>query len=923
MQQVNTMNRPGINELVATPKCNASANSNLRRMYGSGQRWIRATLTVMAVSLTTFCNSSVAQVYESFDSGSPTLRLGRNDCSAEVFVQQRTTSGGRNGGPCELVSFRCTAGTRAELVYTVSPVEIIDELSVSLWFWSHRAGSTMSTRVRFPFAINPADGQPLTAWLGNAAYSKAGQWEQLDLTRLRRELNLRQAVLRRAHGQHIDLRKPYIDAVVVNAYTGPGSSTVRFDDLRMTGALSANPTQRNQTDASDRSLLAGGRPKTAFPVGKVQRILEYNGESIQWVRNNGFTGILCNSIPSISLLKQAGVEDIDIIAPAEMAFRTDIAGMLGPVIAWNLGGVLLNKNATTKTALASRLRRVPQLARRELIAFPIESHRQFSAVADCVAIDVPAPTRGLLPHEELALIEEHLNAVGTRNILASVTIGFPESLNDQLRRMPLRSNQESLDDADWHATWIQVMRALEICPRGIVFRSNSPLDSGSADDQRRATQLRLINSLVTLSESVVSGGAPDSTLSCNDANYRARLIRLGRSGLIVATSTKTDSGRVQAGSGKVLKIHLPASLRGSQVARITELQLTSMTVAPSDSGPTIDIVAPDFAELLIVSSSPATLRAAGRKLQSLASGIVFDRWQLASESLHQTSEAWHELIASGNVNSSLRPIGQLEQAGSTLEQAWAQYQSGDIVSAYRSIRRSDAWDAKSTALLLNTLSKTHGDLRGHPLIHAPRAVQSRLERLPYSNLGTWKLDDAIVSPFRHPELWSKSEWSHDVRREDISRSHVQVVPGAQGWTQISLSADGQNNQTLPGGYAGTTVRVKSCGIPAEEGEWLRIDATIKISGDQSLPHRGALVYETMCGAEMGVFVRPSPNWQQVTLYRIATDNAAFQTTFELLGEGELLIGEFAVSRWTPNQRPGIPFRPLISNRSNALIREPR
>ncbi|WP_145348146.1 hypothetical protein [Rosistilla ulvae] len=899
-----------------------SADNHLPQREQGGQHLVWVTLAIAVISPLFFPKYSRAQIQDSFDGGAPVWQLDREDCGAQIITHQRISSGGRDAGPCESISLQTGPGTRAEFIYRIVPTEVIDELVGSLWFWAQRPGARMSLRVRFPFALDPRTGQPAIARIGNATYSQPGQWQQLSLTNAQQQLVVQQAVLRNALGREVDLRQPYIDAVTINAYAGPGTENIRIDDLRIDRAL---PVQLNRlenrsspTDATDVATRA------AFPVGVVKRFLEYNGEALPWLKANGFTGILMQHVPDAAILREANQAGIEIIAPYATVERKDLTNLLAPVIAWNLGDALLEKDVPRSVDIAGRLRRLPGVLRRELVAFPIESHRQYRSVSDCLAIDLPPPVRGLKPAEESAWQAEAIRSTGhAPRFLTAIASGPSRALREQIDGLARCTDTTPIDDYGWHATWLQTMRALETSPCGIVFRSSGALDSGRAEDFQRASVLRLINRFITLTQTIVSTGAATTELKCYDADYRARHIRNGNLGLIIATSTSSVGTMPHAGNGKVLRIAIPPALRGQQIFRFSGMQLERMKLDATPGGSTVDVVAPDFVELFIVSNDPAATARFDRGLHQTSSQIGFDRWQLVRESLKRTTRDWDSMRQLGLSTPTDSAYTILQQANRALDESARVHQSGDVASAYRLLRRADAWDVQATSQLIDALAFDQDRIVSHPALHAPNSAGLYVGMLPRFDKGNWKQDPTVLNPFENPQLWERSGWTHDRRREDLARSDVQIVEQAgNALTALSLSTQSLSGQPLPGGYAGTMLRGRSQSIRCQQGDCLRIDARIRIrSAGPMRPHRGALIYDSYAGSELGLFVRPDNKWHNIRLYRVATNNQPLQTTFELIGEGELQLEQFSVSKWVPKSAP-LPIRPLIGTRPDAIINEP-
>ena len=54
---------------------------------------------------------------------------------------------------------------------------------------------------------------------------------------IERPLRLKVVAVRREYGVTVDLTDPYVDAVVINAYSGPGTTSLRLDELSVDGMV--------------------------------------------------------------------------------------------------------------------------------------------------------------------------------------------------------------------------------------------------------------------------------------------------------------------------------------------------------------------------------------------------------------------------------------------------------------------------------------------------------------------------------------------------------------------------------------------------------------------------------------------------------------------------------------------------------------
>ena len=156
-------------------------------------------------------------------------------------------------------------------------------------------------------------------------------------------------VLRAQYGADVDAREAYIDTILINAYGGPGLTTVWVDDLELAGVVSpqamgrlasatrsaapgaatlgppqgsspgtplATPTGIPSVERSGPVLLVGGKP--FFP-----RIVEHQGEPAARLRALGFNTVWLTSVPSPEFLREASGAGLWIIAPPPPAAQLE------------------------------------------------------------------------------------------------------------------------------------------------------------------------------------------------------------------------------------------------------------------------------------------------------------------------------------------------------------------------------------------------------------------------------------------------------------------------------------------------------------------------------------------------------------------------------------------------------------------------
>ncbi|CAN5259662.1 hypothetical protein BH11PLA2_BH11PLA2_11350 [soil metagenome] len=155
-----------------------------------------------------------------------------------------------------------------------TPVAPIDGSTAagSLWVRSFRSGIQLRARVRFPKERDPANPeQELSCLILGESYpeEKVRSWQRLSLGNPAEALQKQLPVLRARLKRELDTSGAYIDRVLLNVYTGPGTCEVWIDDLdigpcipeiaKPKGALTANAKQSREQYHPYNVEFAGGR----------------------------------------------------------------------------------------------------------------------------------------------------------------------------------------------------------------------------------------------------------------------------------------------------------------------------------------------------------------------------------------------------------------------------------------------------------------------------------------------------------------------------------------------------------------------------------------------------------------------------------------------------------------------------------------
>jgi hypothetical protein len=898
-----------------------------------------------------------AELFDSLDAYPPRWRLDASDCDARITDHTNLNQDGVDGGSCEAITFHASNGSKALFVYPIEPVHPVDDLLATMDVMSARKGCRIGLRVRFPYLRDTRSRRPKSIILYGATYERPGKFETLGIGSIERDLRIEVAKLRGLLGADANLDDPYVDAIAINAYSGPGTTTVRLDSLRVKGMVPVGdhgrvrsvPTPQTATQTDDslnatrrdtvlrRRMLQARLPTatglapermlapaerglgTVFPTARILKVLEHQGEPLRWIRSLGFDAVLLAKPPTAEILREAIEAEMLIYAPPPTAPDPGIQNLLEPVQAWYLGGgVPLDASRLEQTdATIRRLERFPDFWRRPVLIAATEHWRQYATLGDAILLSAPTRRRNLSGSEQASAFGKRLDSIGPDSETAVAVLSSPPKPMSRMNRsLQIQFGAPGESIVRWQSLMVQTIRSLEHAPRAIFFRSNESLVSGTVASQHRSMALSYINRMLAFLSPWLATSTTASPLSVEGGLYRCGRIESQGNQFLILTAETTRGEQVLAGDGQAVRINLPPEMSRRNAWRLTDFSARSVDVAPNASGASIEIVSPDIVEVIVIGEDNTLATSLLRNVRGVADRAASDRFQLCREQLALTRQAWNNAVSNG-ATSALVPVDLLTAAEQTLRDAEPWLRSDDFETALRLTRRADAWTLRTRwrlteALLANpnpNLKLVH--LSCPPNDDGRAMLQAALRPMLENEEAGWS-DNLIASGgLDSPGVLSATEWSFAKRNLPRTQAAASWVSRGyfDGRGAVRLSASSTTNEPIGGGYEGTIAMLTSPEVAVEDGAVIRVDAMVRTLGFGG-PHQGLLVYDNLGGQEMGVLVRGESEWTPVRLYRKSTGQTRFRVMAEVIGDGEAVVDEVQVKVWNPEPLPSLPLRPI-------------
>lgn len=956
-----------------------------------------------AIGLCFFLHARPAtgQLIDSLDVYPPRWSLEESDCDARLTEQGHASDPTAEGGACETVTLLASHGTKAILLYPIEPVRPIDELTATVNVKGLHEGVRIGFRARFPYIMDDRTKRPAAVIVYGSSYQHVGEFQKLGVSDIVRDLKLKQVALRNEYGIRADVASPYIDAVVLNVYGGPGSSSVRIDELRVNAmvpliddndsvsvqSLAADLANRGVagnlidrsndrmnakvTGQSDLSDIRSMASNPAFPLGKVTRILQHHGEPLSWVRSLGFDAVWLDTSPSAAILSEAIASRMTIYAPAPSSPDPKLQPLLEPVAGWVVSPdrAMDSANLDAITRDVQRLRNLPLRWQRRLVGSPVENFREYAAMLDSIILDAPPRVRNLSSVETKAIRSEQSMRTGGKPIAIGVSSTPNPIAVDQTDAIANRIGTPMCESFQWHGMWRQVAEGIGDGTSAVLYRSSSSLAEGTPLQQNRAMGLSYVNRFIAAIEPWVAGATSDPTplLIRDDGTgqpiYVGHRFVKGPTTMIVMTSAMHRGDATLAGDGKTLSFSLPPEDEGKMAWRLTHFSSERLTPETTSSGTRIEIVSPDFVEVIAISDELAEAGRLATSSKRYARQAALDRWQLAGDAIIRSQSTWQQAVA-GRVVDRRPPMDLLQVAQSSLDSAEDLVRSGQVDSSLRLSRRADAWVAKADWMLHDALiegvnpndpiaasneSEPSPFMPGRFVSSPPLVVGNMETQIAWSPLLKTPINPNLkMAPSSPNQAGMRSRWGVNlIAGGDFERANLlsgnanaaSLFDGAsvlerEGWTlgkrhskwahceaswidrgafsgkgALRLRVTPRSEDPLPGGYEGTLLMIRSPAVRLPASSVVRIDAVVRTLGFNR-PHQGLLIYDNVGSQEMGILVGPRPEWTPVTLFRQTGEAGELTVMMEVIGGGEAIVDQVQVRTWETVANPAEAMRPI-------------
>ncbi len=502
-------------------------------------------------------NEARGQFHEAFESPTPSWTQSETDCIVpkSQWIQRRSNEVVAKNR-FERISFDSSKGTRILLTHDVPPAFVISELQPSVRIKASRAGVRMMVRVVLPHTPAESGEGVMTTLIPGPATRSFGQWELISFASesndLREKLQEEIWLLRRKHGPHVTQKDAYIDKIVLNVYTGPGSNVVEIDDLKVDGIVAANSVSRQVNLVGkvrrDNSVRPAGmelaiekhdslvvRDGTVLLVRKkpfLPLIVQSSGESFEYLKSLGFNVIEIAATATSDQLKSARELDLWIICPPPTTVGlSQIDFEFDRVLAWSVGNQLSGRDLQNVQQRIREIRESDLREGRPIVGSAASHWTDFARQLDVQIVGLQPIGTSFLASQYSDWIRQRSQSIArSRPIWADIQTELSKPLADQIRAIASHVPPTPIEPQQLK---FLVYEAIAGGARGLRFRSRSRLDASDPATRLRALTIQWINSEISRLEPWVVGGALMGSVETSDSELEVTAINTSRSRLLL------------------------------------------------------------------------------------------------------------------------------------------------------------------------------------------------------------------------------------------------------------------------------------------------------------------------------------------------------------------------------------------------------
>jgi len=658
-------------------------------------------------------------------------------------------------------------------------------------------------------------------------------------------------------------------------------------------------TAEPKSIALDNGVLNIDRRPT-FP-----RLIQYRGEPLALLAHLGFNGIWLDEPADSDLLAEARRLGLWIVCKpppslvgtpndSAVAARFEIGPEHDGVLAWNLGRGVDREQLDHLGAVADRLRAADSRHRRPVVASPVAGMRGYSRHADLLLLD----RRPLGTSLEL---RDYVRWVRTQPRLARP--GTPVWTTVQTQPAPsiyhqlaaLRTGRRPPTSFSPAQLRLLAFSAVAAGSRGLLFVTESPLDTDDPATRERAMALELLNLELKLIEPWAAAGTFLAEVDSSHEEVAGSVLRTHRARLALPLWLAPGGQFVPGQSAAhAVSLTVPGAPESAVAYQLGPGELKPLKHRRVAGGMQVTLDEFGVDAMVVMAQDPALIARLSKSASAVGQRAARLSRDLAARRLHVVRDVEDNLPA--DPKASVPSDQWLDQAARNIRWADALLEGRQHARAALHARRAQRvlrmlqrarWESmvgdlgspvSSPALVLWESLPLHRALMGR--VSGSRGEVGRLAGGDFEDLG--RLVQGGWQHFEHPAPHVESA------------ADLVVEASHGGRTGLRLTAHPDDPQSPPPVLETAPLWVNTPPIAVDAGELLAIRAWVNVPRPITGSVDGLMIFDSISGEALAERIGQTDGWQPVTLYRVAPRSGTMRVTIALTGLGEARIDQLSV-----------------------------
>lgn len=872
---------------------------------------------------------------QSANDSAATWKLSETDCQipSQYWLLGDSVEEYRSAPKSTRIHFKSGWGTKALVARAIEPAYLISELNPTVWIKATRPKIQLLVRVVLPRTKDPNETGPMTVLLPGPVYTNTDRWQKLEFSDadipMAKLLEEAAWKLRAKYSAKVDTGEAYVDKVVLNIYTGPGSSTVWIDDLQIDGAVEATVADQvlfdmphQKTDLPVQIQTVGyaqnetRRPSLAQTNNTVlevrgqpffARSIQHNGEPFEVLKEMGFNTIELPNAATVQQMMHARRLDMWVVCPPpDSAGLQPISAEYDRVLAWSLGNNLSGRVLQRAKTTIEEIRHSDFRENRPVIGFVDSGWFEFGRVCDILSGGFePIGGSFVLSHYSDWIQQRAQMADKSVPIWATIQTETLQSIKNQTVAIAGRVPPLPVEPAQLK---FMAYEAIAGGARGMRFTSHDRLDSADPVARLRSLSLRWLNAHLAQLQPWICGGAVVKRTHSANRSQQLTTLSTDRSRLTLIQRTSQYETWV-AGATPVSSFKFSDdSLTSSEQA----YHLSENGLIPLDQGRviaghqmTVENCGP--LEAIVITQEPMIINRLSESYAMIGTpSLAQMRLELVQQWLAMAQLINGQLGRLGH--SQPRASGQINEANNALRQAQALIERGSAMSANRLLYTADQHLAFARHSVLSSARSQFSSTTSSPLLTHVSLVPIHFDLINKIRPEDWQPNGLAGGDFENLQQMTAQGWENHRANEQNFITHVELTMTAavDGERALSMSvAPGDTQLESDTLVDRTPLWIKSSKVPVKAGQFVRIHGWVKVPKIISGSHDGLMIIDSIGGSELAERIAVTSGWREFSVYRCPTQDTELQLTMALTGMGQALLDEFSVrviDLPTPNVR---------------------